>query len=162
MPLARVSPETVANIGTIRGGQADNIVAPAAELTGEARSTDEALLDAQLDAMFRAMDDAADEAGGTVEHEVVESVRAYRLEADDPVRQLAETAIRSAGLTPDPVATGGASDAHIFNANGLPAACLGAGYRNVHSNDEFMPIDELRRLAQVAVELIIHAGSRKD
>ena len=162
MPLGRVSAETVANIGTIGGGHADNIVAPEAELTGEARSTDEALLDAQIEAMFGAMDQAADEAGGKVDHEVVDSVRGYRLEPDNPTRQLAEAAIRSTGLESDPVATGGASDAHIFNAKGLSAACLGAGYRNVHSNDEYMPIEELRRLAQVAVELIIHTGSRTD
>ena len=64
MPLGRIDAETVANIGTISGGQADNIVAPEARLTGEARSLDERALDRQIAAMTGALDAAVAEFGG--------------------------------------------------------------------------------------------------
>ena len=72
-------------------------------------------------------------------------MQAYALEAADPALELAEVAIRAAGLEPAHVATGGASDAHQFIANGLPSACLGVGYVNVHSDDEYMPLGRPRK-----------------
>ena len=157
MPLGRIDADTVANIGTIAGGQADNIVAPEARITGEARSLSEHGLDRQIDAMTAAMDATAAEFGGSVDYQVESFVRAYALEGADPVVHLAEAAIRAAGLEPAHVATGGASDAHQFIANGLPSACLGAGYVNVHSDDEYMPLDALGSLAAVTIQLILNA-----
>ena len=55
MPLGRIDEETVANIGTITGGEARNIVPGEVTLQGMARSHDQEKLDAQLDAMRSAL-----------------------------------------------------------------------------------------------------------
>ena len=156
MPLGRIDADTVANIGTIAGGQADNIVAPEARITGEARSLSEHGLDRQIDAMTAAMDATAAEFGGSVDYQVESFVRAYALEGADPVVHLAGPRFEPPASSP-PTSRGGASDAHQFIANGLPSACLGAGYVNVHSDDEYMPLDALGSLAAVTIQLILNA-----
>ena len=53
MPLGRIDEETVANIGTIKGGEARNIVPGEVMMVGMARSHDQSKLDAQIAAMRR-------------------------------------------------------------------------------------------------------------
>ena len=59
MPLGRIDEETVANIGTVTGGEARNVVPRPRRARGHGRSDDQAKLDAQLDAMRRARQEAA-------------------------------------------------------------------------------------------------------
>lgn len=157
MPLGRIDAGTVANIGTVTGGQALNIVAPHARMEAQARSLSEARLDEQVAAMGRAMDEAAEHFGGSVKYAVEPFVRAYRLGDDDAALVRADRAIRAAGIEPNHIPTGGGSDAHEFNAKGMTTACLGAGYRDAHAVTEFMPYDELRRLAEVTIQLVLGA-----
>ena len=134
-----------------------NIVPPEAELSGQARSLDEAKLEEQITAMRGAMEEAAVAFGGRVEYEENRFYFAYRLEDDNPALQLADTAIRGAGLRPRHVATGGGSDAHEFIAKGIDSACLGVGFADVHSVKESMPHDQLRKLTEVTAQLILNA-----
>ena len=157
MPLGRIDAGTVANIGTITGGQALNIVAPYARLEAQARSLSEERLDAQMAAMCAAMNEAAEHYAGSVDYAVEPFVRAYQLGDDDPALVRAEAAIRAAGLTPNRISTGGGSDAHEFNAKGMNTVCMGAGYRDAHAVTEFMPHDELRRLTEVTIQLVLGA-----
>ena len=82
MPLGRIDEETVANIGTITGGEARNIVPGEVNLQGMARSHDQEKLDAQLDAMHSALTEAADRYGATLDYEAEEIYRTYHI--DDP------------------------------------------------------------------------------
>ena len=61
MPLGRIDPVTTANIGTVTGGSATNVVADRCTVTAEARSVDEARHAAQLTAMVDALTWAASE-----------------------------------------------------------------------------------------------------
>ncbi len=79
MTLGRIDEETVANIGSITGGEARNIIPDTAVLLGMARSHDQAKLDAQLAAMRRACDDAAAARGATVDFEAEEIYRTYKI-----------------------------------------------------------------------------------
>ena len=64
-------------------------------------------------------------------------------------------AIRRTGLEPSMHATGGGSDASVFNERGIVTVNLGVGYEAIHSTDEHIAVAELRRLAQVLVALIV-------
>src|ERR687885_883063 len=59
MKLGRIDEETTANIGVIRGGEATNIITNYVYLKGEARSLDEAKLDAQCAHMVRCFEEAS-------------------------------------------------------------------------------------------------------
>ena len=155
MPLGRIDAETVANVGTVEGGQAENIVPPQACLVAQARSLDEQLLETQVAAMKAAIYDATAAFGGTVDVESTRFGHAYQLADDNPAVVRSDAAIRAAGLKPEHVPTGGGSDAHEFNAKGIASACLGVGYKDVHSVNEFMPHQALHKIAEIGAQLIV-------
>src|ERR671912_1986419 len=59
MKLFRIDDETTANIGVIRGGEATNIITNLVTLKGEARSLDDAKLDAQTRHLIECCEEAA-------------------------------------------------------------------------------------------------------
>jgi tripeptide aminopeptidase len=61
MPLGRIDADTTANIGTVSGGTATNVVAERCAVTAEARSRNERALSVQLTAMLDALTWAASE-----------------------------------------------------------------------------------------------------
>jgi len=70
-----------------------------------------------------------------------------------------EAAIRRAGLEPQRRATGGGSDANMYNTRGLQAINLGCGYRGAHSLKETQSIEGLENLCRVVLGLIeVYAG----
>ena len=158
MQLGRVSTYTVANIGTVNGGQAMNIVPAEVTLVGQARSLRQRLLDTQIAHMREVMEEAAKEFGGTVEYEETNRIQAFGFSDMNSVVKLADRAIRSAGLEPSHVSTGGGSDAHEFNSKGIWSTILGMGCTGAHTVDEFAPHEALRQIAQVAAQAIVVAG----
>lgn len=156
MPLGRIDDITTANVGTIEGGQAYNIVAPEATVTVESRSLSEKRLEKQVTDVTNAATQAAEDYGGEVDIETHTFYQAYQLDESDPAVQLADTAIEAAGLELKHISTGGGSDAHEFNEKGITSVCLGMGYIDVHSVKEFMPHDALQDATHLAVELIRH------
>ena len=77
----------------------------------------------------------------------------YSLEQSTAVVTLAARAFQSVGRTPDCQASGGASDANVFNASGIETENLAVGYENIHTIDEYIPIAELEKAADVAYYL---------
>jgi len=160
MRLGRIDTETTANIGVIQGGVARNIVPDYCEVKGEARSRNNAKLDAQVQHMVELFQNAAAEMNAKVDVEVERSYNTYRLSEEDMVVRIAVEAARRVGIEPERHETGGGSDASIFNAKGLPATVIGVGYENAHSVDEYLSIDDFVKSAQMAVEVIrVAAGS---
>lgn len=157
MTIGRIDDESTANIGTIAGGEATNIIAPMAELNGEVRSLSEDRLAELVGSMRGAMDDAAEAFGGRVDYDEYETYQAYSLDDDDPAVALADRAIRAAGLEPRHVPSGGGSDAAEFIPKGITCANLAMGFENVHSSDEFMSHTALRSIAKVAYQVIANS-----
>jgi tripeptide aminopeptidase len=154
MPLGQIDELTVANVGVVSGGQAANIVPPEATLVGQARGLDQAVLDRQIATMQQAAEDAAAAFGGQVEIEKTCRFKATRFSPEHPAIQLADTAVRAAGLTPSHMPTFGGSDAQNFNEKGVQTAILGTGYRDMHSTDESIPRLQLEQLTQVTIQII--------
>jgi len=157
MSLGQVDGVTVANVGVVSGGQAANIVPPECKLVGQARSLDQDALERQMAAMRQACEDAAADLGGRVDYTQRGRFKATSFADDHPAIQLADTAIAAAGLEPRHISTYGGSDAQNFNEKGIATAILSVGYLDVHSVAESMPLDELQRLTDVTVQLILNA-----
>ena len=83
MPLGRIDEATTANIGTISGGCATNVVPDACALAGECRSLFAERAEAQKAAMTAALEDAAARFGGAVEVEWTKSYDAVLYDEDD-------------------------------------------------------------------------------
>ncbi|MBI4318159.1 MAG: M20/M25/M40 family metallo-hydrolase [Chloroflexi bacterium] len=147
MRLGRIDEETTANVGTIVGGTSRNIVPERVGLKAEARSRDEAKLRDQIEHMRTAFEEAAARHRATAVVDVSEAYRGFDISPDEPIVHRVVVAAKSVGITPRLQATGGGSDANVFNQHGIKTVNLGAGYENAHAPTERIAIDELVRCA---------------
>ena len=154
LKLGRLDRETTANVGTIQGGEATNVVPPAARVEGEVRSMDPAKVLAEVERVRGRFAAAARAAGGKVRFDSHWEFKPYRLSEDSSVYQAASAAILKAGLKPRPVPSHGGSDANNLNAAGVPALNFGTGARNPHSNEEYVLREHLRQASDIALALL--------
>lgn len=157
----RIDPETTANIGSIKGGLATNIVPDKVEILAEARSRNQEKLAAQTEHMRQVFEDTVKAAGGRAEVKISKEYDSYTLPETAPVITLARQAAESIGLKPVIKATGGGSDANYFNSYGVPTAVLGTGMSKVHTTDEFIKEADLYNIGELAVAILKQAGQSK-
>ncbi len=154
MPLGRIDAETTANIGTIDGGTATNVVAERCTVTAEARSRDERTLAVQLTAMLDALTWAASECEVDLETRVEKEFTAYRLGEGEPQVRMAMEVLSGLGYTPRLVASGGGSDVNALIRNGFPAVNLCNGMIAPHTPDERIALASLEQMLEVTLGLI--------
>lgn len=154
MPLGRIDRETTANIGYFAGGGATNVVCDQVHILAEARSLVNEKLEEQVRKMKEAFENTAREFGASAEVQVQIMYPAYKLAETEPVVQKAVAAVQRMGRQPSTMQSGGGSDANIFNGMGIPTVNLAIGYEEIHSVNERMPLEELYKAAQLAVELM--------
>ncbi len=154
MPLGRIDAETTANVGTIVGGTATNVVAERCELTAEARSRDERTLAVQLTAMLDALTWAASECEVDLETRVDREFTSYRLAEDDPQVRMALEVLTSLGHRPRLVASGGGSDVNALIHSGVPAVNLCNGVLDIHTPDERVALTSLEAMFDVTLGLL--------
>lgn len=160
MRLGRVDAETTANIGTICGGCATNVIAPSCDMTGECRSLDAAKAECVRLEMDSAMRDAAERVGGGVAVEWVKEYVGYRFAYDDPLLLLVEGACGDAGLTPYRFETGGGSDGNVLAAAGLPTLVLSCGMDSVHCTDENVAVADIEAMVRLLLAVVARVASR--
>lgn len=153
MKLGRIDELTTANVGTINGGIARNIVPDSAKIKAEARSHDDKKLKDQIDHMIGAFEESCRHQSCRFSYEIVEEYKSYCLEEDEEIVKLAIGAINKSGIRPSIESTGGGSDTNIFNDSGVPALALSCGYYNPHTPDEYANIDELDKSVEILVNL---------
>lgn len=154
MPLGRIDAETTANVGTITGGTATNVVPEICRLAAEARSRDEGALSAQLTAMLDALTWAASEREVDLETRVTTEFHGYRLSEREPQVAMVLGALSGLGLAPRLVASGGGSDVNALLRNGYPAVNVCNGMIDVHTGDERIAVSSLERMVDVTLALV--------
>lgn len=157
MSLGRIDEVTTANIGLIEGGQAVNIVPDRVQIRGETRSHDEAQLAAQTGAICTALERAvAAHPGARLELDVERTYRSYRLPPETPLLRRIVQTLAEMG-EPEPVwrLVGGGSDANVFNAHGLTAVPISTGMSSVHTNNEFIAIDDMAKSAEFLFKMVL-------
>jgi tripeptide aminopeptidase len=152
--LGRVDEETTANVGTIQGGTAGNIVPEWCTLEAEARSHDERKLGTLVQEMLDSFSFAAGLEDCEVETKVSKSYRGYRFKRDDEVVRIAHAALERTGYTPSYGLSGGAADANIFNERGLACLNLANGMQDIHTPDERITVDDLEGMVEVTLALV--------
>ncbi len=154
MSLGRIDEETTANIGRIKGGDADNVIPERAEMSGEARSHDRGKLEAQVTEMIQAAQCAAKEVGAEVIFDRQRDFEGYCLPDDDPLLELVGEAALASSLTFALTKAGGASDANIFNARGKKSAVLCCGYYGPHTRQEKASLSQMEDLTRWLVAIM--------
>lgn len=154
MNIGRIDEDTTANIGTIKGGKATNIVPDEVVIYGEARSKSPEKLEEQTRHMCEILKQEADAAGAAVTINVEKEYDLINLDHNHQVVQYAVTAAHNLGLKPVFKHTGGGSDANIFNGKGIACANLGIAMNQVHTTEENIKIDDLCKVAELVVEIV--------
>jgi tripeptide aminopeptidase len=152
--LGRIDEETTANVGTIQGGTAGNIIPEWCTLLAEARSHDERKLADVVQEMLDAFAFAAGLEDCEVETEVHKSYRGYRFRRDDDVVRLAHAALERSGYAPTYGLSGGAADANVFNERGLQCLNLANGMQDIHTADERIAVEDLDGMVEVTLALL--------
>ncbi|KGK90857.1 peptidase M20 [Desulfosporosinus sp. HMP52] len=159
MTTGRIDEETTANIGTIEGGRATNIVPDEVVIACEARSRDLTKLEIQTNRMCNAFQRCAEEMGAAAEIEVIRLYEPFTLTEESQVVVIASQATKSAGLKVVTGVTGGGSDANYYNRYGVPCAVLGTGMQKPHTTEESIKEEDLYRTADLLIEIIKIVGT---
>jgi tripeptide aminopeptidase len=152
--LGRLDDETTANVGSIRGGSARNIVPERCFFEAEARCHDERKLAELVEEMLETITFAGQLAECDVETQVDPSARGYRFKRDDEPVRLAAAAFDLVGVQPSYGLSGGGADANVFNERGLQCLNLANGMTDIHTPDERIAIVDLERMVDVTLALV--------
>jgi tripeptide aminopeptidase len=155
--LGRLDEQTTANVGTIAGGTARNIVPEWCSFEAEARSHDERVLADLVQEMLDSITFAAQATDCEVETRIEENYKGYRFRRDDVPVRLVGAALRRVGVEPSYALTGGGADANVFNARGLPCVNVANGMAEIHTPDEHVAVVDLDRMVDVTLALVEEA-----
>jgi tripeptide aminopeptidase len=160
MRLGRLDGETTANIGTIAGGSAINVVAEECRVTAEARSLDEKRAEQVVAEMVDRMQAAANvpEWACDLDISVERLFTGYRLPPSAPAVTAAEAALRSCGYEPERLASGGGSDANALLADGFQTVNLANGTERNHEPGERVSAQALEDMLLVTLALLEEAA----
>lgn len=155
MKLGRIDEMTTANVGTISGGLASNIVCERVEIKSEARSRNEKKLIEQTEFMKKCAQNAAEEFGGRVEFNIFEEYKAFIIKEKEEIISVVKTAADRAGVELVPEVTGGGSDTNILNVKGIKSVNVSVGMQKIHSTEEIIDINDLLKATEFLKEIII-------
>jgi tripeptide aminopeptidase len=152
--LGRLNPAMTANIGTIKGGTATNVVPERCTIEGEVREFDPSPIREYLAGIQKTFQSVAEEHGGSMEFTSCSDFEPFRLGADSTAMRLTTEVMKAVHLNPHPIEYLGGSDANMLNAKGVPAVNLGIGAQNPHGDDEFILLEDLFKTEEIAMEII--------
>jgi tripeptide aminopeptidase len=160
MRLGRLDAHTTANVGTIAGGSAINVVPERCTILAEVRSGREERAEEILAEMLDCVHEAANlpECECDVDVTVERTFTGYRTSPSTPAVRAAESALRSCGYEPVRVASGGASDANALIAAGFPTVNLANGTERNHEPGERVSVAALEAMFEVALALLATAA----
>ncbi len=169
MRLGRIDDITTANIGTIGGGIATNIIPNRVKVVGEARSHDEEILKAQVDHMRACFHSAVSNYEVTIHDGLSPEGKTYVAKLDEYIERsydrmdvdiksrpvtLVDTAVKNLGYEIKHHTSGGGCDANYFNKFGIECANLGTGMYELHTVNEYLVLEEFYRSAEIVLEAI--------
>lgn len=159
MDLGRLDEKTTANVGTIGGGTAPNVVAGHCRVEAEARGIDSGRAEETIQLMVDACTWAAGERGVDVDVMVETFFRGYGITASSAPLALARAGCERCGIEPREVTTGGGSDANALRAAGFDALLLANGTEANHTPEESVPASELIRMRDLCAAIVAEAGA---
>jgi tripeptide aminopeptidase len=159
MRLGRLDAETTANVGTIEGGSAINVIPERCRVQAEVRSLDEAKAAAVTTETIDHLEDAANAGECDLDLTVERMFRGYRTKSRAPQLLVAERALRACGYEPVQIDSGGASDANSLQTAGFPCTNLADGTEHNHEPGERISAQSLESLLEIAITLVDEAAA---
>jgi tripeptide aminopeptidase len=159
MPQGRLDEHTTANVGTVFGGTAANVVADRCVVEAEVRGLVQERVDSLVTMAVDALQDAADGAGCDLDIGLQQTFTGYELNAAEPSVEVAQRALRRVGYEPRFVATGGGADANAFRLDGFECTNLANGTERAHERTERVSNAALETGLSVLLALLDEAAA---
>lgn len=154
MNLQRIDKETTANISGIYSDYTTNIIPEKTKILGEIRSRDQEKLNNQMKHMMNCIRSSCEKYNGKFQGGFKETYKSYKYKKDEIFIEKLKRACENRGITPKLCASGGGSDANIMINNGIKVINFSCGMEKVHSLEEEVSIDELKKVVNILVEFI--------
>jgi tripeptide aminopeptidase len=156
LPLGRIDERTTANVGTIRGGSAINVVPDTCTVTGEVRSLDPAAAEALVSEIVDRVHEAANRPDCDVDVDLVteRTFSGYQLAPSAPEVGVAQAALRACGHEPELISSGGGSDANALIAQGFATVNLANATERNHEPGERVSAQALQETFDLALALV--------
>jgi tripeptide aminopeptidase len=149
-----LTPGVTFNIGKIFGGTAVNSVPGEAGWSSELRSYDMLKLQDSVNELVASIQKYAHKHNLTVDIAEDYQYQSYELPADSPLLNKISQIYQRLGSLPNFYSTFGASDANMFNANGISAVAIGSEYYLAHQHDEYINLPGMVQLVHFLVEFV--------
>jgi tripeptide aminopeptidase len=155
MRLGRIDAHTTANVGTISGGSAINVVPEHCSILAEVRAHREEHAEEIIAELLDCVHEAANlpECECDVDVTVERTFSGYHTSPSAPAVRAAERALRACGHEPVRISSGGASDANALIVAGLPMVNLANGTERNHEPGERVSAAALEATLEVALAL---------
>jgi len=108
--------------------------------------------------MVDALTWAASSTETDVDTAVEEQFHSYRIPQSDPCVRAAAGALEDCGVEPVYTATGGGSDANMFEAKGFRCVNLANGTEANHTPDERVSVAALEQMLEISLALLSRAA----
>ena len=158
-PIDKPQGRGSANVGSLHGGAGTNIVLDRLEVLAEARSHDPAFRQRILDVYRQAFQDAATRTtnqhgdAAAVTFKPLACYEAFALADDAPAVRAAVAACLANDIEPTLISNDGGMDANNLTAKGIDTVTLGLGQRQVHTQDEWIDVNEFLTACRIAITI---------
>lgn len=149
LPQGRLDENTTFNTGTIRGGDATNIIPDRVVIEGEFRSSSREKIAELVDLMVKLNFETQ-----KIQVDLTQDYKGYEIDSHNPLADEVGKAMKKAGLSPRFLKSGGGSDANIFREKGIEALNLASGMTKPHSFEECITLDSLIQGTEVILALL--------
>ena len=155
LPQGRIDEETTLNVGLIAGGTVRNAVPESASFSGEFRSRNAETLELVRQQVLNALEAARQRYPEADVHEELDvQFQMYSLADDDQIVNRVTRAIATLDLKSELGASGGGTDANIFNLHGTPSVVVGMATRDMHTTREHLEVGDLVDAARFCYALL--------
>jgi len=152
--VGKIDSATTANIGTINGGTAVNVVPEKVTATGEIRSFKPKMIETICQKIKKHGKTISDKYNGNVEVECIPIFKGFDLSEDIPVVTRLISAYKKFSLKPEGLTYYGGSDANVVNKHNINTVNIGIGIKNPHAHNEEIAVKDLVTTAEIVLDLI--------
>lgn len=156
--LGRIDAITTSNIGLVQGGLAQNIVMKEVVMKYETRSILKENIEKQAQEVLQKFESVCKQFNAKFTHSLKEVTTGYTINDESQAIKCYEKACQQLNIPFKKEASGGASDANIFNKYGVECLVVSVGMREVHTLNEYVYEQEMIDAAKLMLQTLINVN----
>jgi len=142
LELGRIDEETSVNVGTIRGGEAINIVPEKVVMKAEVRSHNAEKFNYQVKRVINAFEKDTNKYGGVLKITSEQTAYAYNVPENDELVEVLKNCFNKNSVNPKIVKINATSDTSNFSRNNIKCVTTGGCGKKYHTTEEYLEIDD--------------------